>query len=501
MSSVTVFLKLDIDISPQDCYYRLKDFNPLVFLDSSLDSSYSNYSYLGFNPSVILESFGYKNKTSICGKLSYYSYQHPLSFMQEGIQAWGERDTSFYAADKQKIEPAEKEGLPDFCGGFMGYLAYDLKNYIEKLPQTAGDDYGMPLIYLVFFRQAIAYSHSLGQWYYIRNFSGREMPESIKGMHEQAKKESADVENCCRSGDNKRADIIAKYKRRGLEAAEIKSNFKKSQYMDSVGRAKQYIYDGDIYQVNLSQRFTVNLKVEPEDFYYILRTKNPAPYSAFIKTPDFCVASTSPERFLYIKGSYVETRPIKGTRPRGKTAEEDLAYERELAESKKDRAELNMIVDLERNDLGKFCYYGSVEVAEHAVIEKYARVLHSVSTVTGKIKDSAKFSDIIKATFPGGSITGAPKIRAMEIIDELEPTARSVYTGSVGYIGIDGTADLNIAIRTMIIKGGRYCYNVGGGIVADSSPEDEYEETLAKGLALRETLNLFGAKNLEKQAT
>ncbi len=500
MSSVTVFLNLDLDISPQDCYYSLKDFNPLVFLDSSLHSKYSNYSYIGLKPAMVLESFGYKNKTSKCGEPGYLTYQHPLSFIQDGIETWAnDRNTLLYIADNKNIDAAEKESLPDFCGGFMGYLAYDLKNHIEKLPQRAVDDYGLPIAYLGFFQQVLAYSHSSGKWYYIRNLKNSPGPRKLSRMHDMVKLESNNIINFLEPNNDNRNRIIEKYRIKNLKQAYIKSNFEKQDYINSVTKAKQYIHDGDIYQVNLSQRFTAWLGVEPEDFYYKLRTINPAPYSAFIKTPDFCIASTSPERFLYIKGNHVQTRPIKGTRPRGKTQKQDQAYEAELANSIKDRAELNMIVDLERNDLGKFCNYGTVKVKEHAVIEKYARVMHSVSTVTGTIKESARFLDIIKSTFPGGSITGAPKIRAMQIIDELEPTARSVYTGCIGYIGINGTSDLNIAIRTMIIKGEQYCYNVGGGIVEDSNPQQEYRETLDKGLALRETLNFFEARNLAKQ--
>ena len=227
-----------------------------------------------------------------------------------------------------------------------------------------------------------------------------------------------------------------------------------------------------------------------------MRKKNAAPFSAYLGFPGFTIGSSSPERFLYQKGDRIETRPIKGTRPRGKNSEEDAKYAKELAESPKDRAELNMIVDLERNDLGKFCYYGSVEVAGHAVIEKYARVFHTVSTVTGKVKMGIDAADILKAAFPGGSITGAPKIRAMKIIDELEPSSRGVYTGSIGYISIDGNMDLNIVIRTFIMKDNEFYYNVGGGIVVDSDPKMEYQETLDKGIALEDTLNFFKKNNL-----
>jgi len=202
--------------------------------------------------------------------------------------------------------------------------------------------------------------------------------------------------------------------------------------------------------------------------------------------------------FLFLKEGIIETRPIKGTRPRGNNDREDEMYIDQLKNSIKDRAELNMIVDLERNDLGRFCKYGTVKVKEHAVVEKYARVFHLVSTVIGRVKEGYDIVDILRAAFPGGSITGAPKIRAMEIIDELEPTIRGVYTGTIGYVGVDGTLDLNIVIRTFIIKGQRFYYNVGGGIVEDSEPYAEYQETLDKGLALKETLEFFSYKNLSK---
>ncbi len=495
MSSATIFLKLDIEASPQDFYYSLKGYSPLVFLDSSLESEYSLHSYIGFGPKIVLESYGYRNRTTICGKLGYTSYQHPIAFMQEGIDRWADKNGLLrYTARGQKVEAVKDERLPDFCGGFMGYLAYDLKDHIEKLPRTADDDYHMPIIYLAFFDKVFAYSHKEGHWYYIRNFNHKESPEE---MAEKAREESLPVAGMVFPNDNFRK-IIKKYREKNIKNPRLGSNFKKEDYMGSVKKAKKYIHEGEIYQVNISQRFNLNLNVEPEDLYYVLRTKNSAPYSAFIKTPDFSIASTSPERFLLIKEDEVQTRPIKGTRPRGKDRRQDEQFESELRSSLKDRAELNMIVDLERNDLGKFCSYGSVRVKEHAVIEKYARVMHSVSTVTGKIKASARFSDIIKATFPGGSITGAPKIRSMQIIDELEPTVRSVYTGSIGYISIDGTVDLNIAIRTMIIKGNNYYYNVGGGIVEDSDPQLEYRETLYKGMALKETLKFFDSGKLKK---
>jgi para-aminobenzoate synthetase component 1 len=238
--------------------------------------------------------------------------------------------------------------------------------------------------------------------------------------------------------------------------------------------------------VNLSQRFETGLAVPPAELYRRLRQANPAPFAAYLALDGegAAVLSSSPERFLKVVGRRVETRPIKGTRPRGRTEGDDRRLADELLASPKDSAELTMIVDLERNDLGRVCDYGSVVVAEHKAIEAYASVFHLVSTVEGTLHGGHDLVDLVKATFPGGSITGAPKIRAMEIIDELEPTQRSVYTGSIGYIGLDGAMDLNIAIRTILVRDGRAYFQVGGGIVADSEPAAEYQETLDKGRRL-----------------
>jgi para-aminobenzoate synthetase component 1 len=291
--------------------------------------------------------------------------------------------------------------------------------------------------------------------------------------------------------------IIKKYKAKQIGNLKLASNFSQTDYIRAILKTREHIHDGDIYQANISQRFSCSIDVGPADLYYMLRQKNSAPFCAYLSFPGLKIGCSSPERFIFLKDRCVQTRPIKGTRPRGGNIKEDNKYIKELQESLKDHAELNMIVDLERNDLGRFCQYGTVKVKEHAVVEKYARVFHLVSTITGQLQEGYSHTDIIKAAFPGGSITGAPKIRAMEIIDSLEPTARNIYTGSIGYIGLDGTMDLNIAIRTFVIKNKKFYYNVGGGIVEDSIPESEYQETLDKGSALKETLEFFSQENLE----
>ncbi len=275
-----------------------------------------------------------------------------------------------------------------------------------------------------------------------------------------------------------------------ISCGSLKSNFSKHSYIDAVKMAKEYIRKGDIYQVNISQRFKARLFGDPFDLYARLRRCSPAPFASYLNFDDVAVLSSSPERFLLKRGDYIETRPIKGTRPRGASPSLDEALETELKHSAKDMAEHIMIVDLERNDLGRICEYGSVRPTESAVIEKYANVSHLVSTVAGTLKKGMDPVDCLIASFPGGSITGAPKIRSMEIIDELESVKRSVYTGAIGYIGFDGNMDTSIVIRTFIAKGEEIYFQVGGGIVADSDPEKEYEETLHKAAGLLQALGI-----------
>jgi para-aminobenzoate synthetase component 1 len=259
--------------------------------------------------------------------------------------------------------------------------------------------------------------------------------------------------------------------------------------LNSIDKIKKYIENGDIYIANLTQNFFCETDKNPYEIYKHLRYINPAPFAAFLNVENFSIISSSPERFLKIENGLVETRPIKGTRPRGKNSSEDLKNAKELIESEKDKSELLMIVDLERNDLSKVCRADSVKVTELFKLEKYSTVFHLVSTVTGKLKKEFTSVDCLKSCFPGGSITGAPKIRAMEIIEELEPTRRNIYTGAIGYLGFDGNMDLNIAIRTIVMKGKNAYFGVGGGITWESINEDEYEETLDKARALMKCLS------------
>jgi len=371
-----------------------------------------------------------------------------------------------------------------FIGGAVGYFSYDLCHFIERLPATAVDDLQLPECYLAFYDAAIAIDHLSGKTYLIATgFPELEERKRIKKAGETLKYLRSVLSNIGQVNEESALDYID-------EGTVLKSNFTHEKYLRAVAMAREYICAGDIFQVNLSQRFEADLSVPPYELYQRLRRINPAPFASYLNFDDVSIVGASPERFLKVSGDWVETRPVKGTRPRGKTKAEDKALAQELLSSVKDRAENIMIVDLERNDIGRVCRYGTVRVTETAILETFPTVFHLTSTVVGRLSPGKGRVDLLKATFPGGSITGAPKVRAMEIIDELEPTRRSVYTGAIGYLSFDGGMDLNIVIRTILVKNGKAYFQVGGGIVYDSEPEAEYQETLDKGKALIQALRL-----------
>ncbi len=373
-------------------------------------------------------------------------------------------------------------GYPPFHGGAVGYFGYDLCHFVEKLPRESIDDLELPDCYLGFYDLVLSFDHLTGGLL----ISSSGLPE--RKLPERKKRARARLEEVLEI--LKKACIEDFSAEKEYNIPEITSNFSRADYLNAVERAREYIRAGDIFQVNLSQRFMCSQIASPFIIYERLCRINPAPFASFLNFPEVTIVSASPERFLRISGRKVQTRPIKGTRPRGRDSLEDKRLSRELLDSEKDRAELIMIVDLERNDLGRVCEYGSVTVPKLITLETHPTVFHLVSTVEGVLKEGKDHIDCLKACFPGGSITGAPKIRAMEIIDEVEPNQRGIYTGSIGYIGFNGETDLNIVIRTMVITGGRIYFHAGGGIVADSDPEREYEETLHKVRALIEALTL-----------
>lgn len=358
-----------------------------------------------------------------------------------------------------------------FVGGAVGFLSYDYGRRIEKIPRLAAADRLIPDLRFGLYDGVAALNHATGVLYLVATGVHRLETETLE--HLQAIVERHDF-------PDESADFTI---------GAWSWNLSKDAFLSAVSSVKEYIASGDVYQVNLSRRARCSFKGSALQLYRALRTGNPAPYSAYLDAGDLTVLSTSPEQFLLKRGNHLETRPIKGTRPRGVTPEMDIRNAEDLRGSVKDRAELLMIVDLERNDLGRVAEFGSVHVEGLYNLEHYARVIHQTARVKGTLAGGKDVYDCIEALFPGGSITGAPKVRAMEIIEELEPTRRGVYCGSVGYIGFDGDAELNIAIRSLHLIDGYLDYQVGGGIVWDSDPESEYQETLDKGRAIRETID------------
>lgn len=362
------------------------------------------------------------------------------------------------------------DDLP-FNGGAIGYFAYDLARRIEKLPVSAEAAEKLPDMAVGIYRWAVVVDHQKRQSWLV----GYDLDdELIVRVSEQFSKqpEHFDLNNF-----------------KVLQAPQ--SNMSRERYGQAFAKIKHYLKEGDCYQVNLTQRFSSPCQGNPWFAYQTLRRINAAPFSAYLNLPDVQVLSSSPERFLQVVAGQVQTKPIKGTRPRKALAAEDRKQMTALAASAKDRAENVMIVDLLRNDIGKSCKDGSVRVPELFTVESYATVHHLVSTVTGELADNQHALDLLRSCFPGGSITGAPKIRAMEIIEELEPQRRGVYCGAIGYIGFDGNMDTNIAIRTLVHNQGCIRFWVGGGIVNDSDEDAEYQECFDKAAALLQLLQQF----------
>jgi para-aminobenzoate synthetase component 1 len=376
------------------------------------------------------------------------------------------------------------DGVP--TAGAIGYFGYDLRHHLERLPALAVEDLGLPDCVLNFYDLLFWWEPESRRLQVVS--SGLPLPpgQERRRRARERLEEGLDL--------IERARTIGQ--RRPIEPAQshlpLESNLSRGTYFKALEAVLEYIAAGDIYQANISQRFTTRFAGAPWTIYSGLRSRFPAPFGAYLNCGAFQVLSNSPERFLLVEGDRIATCPIKGTRPRGLTVEEDARLIGHLRQSEKERAEHVMIVDLERNDLGRICKIGSVHVEQFEAIETYHTLHHMVSTVAGTLEEGVGPMDCLRATFPGGSITGAPKIRAMEIIDEVEPTARGLYTGAIGFVGFSGDMELNIAIRTAIVKRDRIYFQTGGGIVADSSPEQEYEETLLKAETFCRTLGISG---------
>ena len=441
------------------------------FLDSGMDPQrLGRYSFIGVDPFLVMRSRG-----------------NQVTIVQQDRQE-NEPGNPFDILGKL-LKTYSLDSFPapvPFWGGAVGYLSYDLCHFIERLPTTAIDDLELPEGYFGFYDTVLAFDN-LKNRAYIASTGFPELDESRRLKRARLRLE--EMKSRLSSPPSKITGAASGSVKRTTEAV-LKSNFTSEGYMEAVNKVREYIAAGDVFQVNISQRFETELTISPYELHRRLGQINPAPFASYLNFDGVTIVSASPERFIRVDGDWVETRPIKGTKPRGKNPVEDAMLAQELLDSIKDRAENVMIVDLERNDLGRVCQYGTVEVTEMAILETFPTVFHLTSTVIGKLRPDKDRIDLLKATFPGGSITGAPKVRAMEIIDELEPTRRSVYTGAIGYLGFGRNLDLNIVIRTFVIKGSKAYFQVGGGIIYDSKAEAEYQETLDKAKALIQALRL-----------
>ncbi|HZI21390.1 MAG TPA: aminodeoxychorismate synthase component I [Gemmatimonadales bacterium] len=462
---------------------RFQDLPFVTLLDSAPPSDHEHlgrYSFLAADPFTAVRSKGQLTQQLVEGKWIRVGAD-PLSQVRALLAPHA---------------TAPAPGLPPFQGGAAGYVGYDWGMMLESVPRPRYDDLAVPDVDLALYDWVIAWDHVAGRAWVISTG----IPDVGTAREKRAARRRSWVNERLADRwlagwavrDSTAAHLTA-YPSNRLTAPSypvpdlpgVRSNFTRAGYLNAVARVIEYVFAGDIFQANLSQRLEAPLVGTPLELYDRLRRRNPAPFSAYLECGDLVVASSSPERFLRVEpdGS-VETRPIKGTRPRGHGPEHDAALARALAESDKDRAENVMIVDLLRNDLSRVCRPGTVRVPELFTIEHYATVHHLVSTVVGELEPERGPLDLIRAAFPGGSITGAPKVRAMQIIAELEPTQRAVYCGSIGYLSVTGALDTSIVIRTCLVRGGTVYAQVGGGIVADSDPEQEYRETLDKARGL-----------------
>jgi anthranilate synthase component I len=399
---------------------------------------------------------------------------------------WEERDpVMFLRARMDRFRPVRLPGLPPLVAGAIGYFSYDMVRLIERLPKRLRDDIGLYDAVLMFYHGIIAFDHVQHRLWIVRNvYTGGE--GSLRAKYQEAvrriRETRAQLENAAP------AEQPAKPAKKRAGPLRVTSNFRRAEYLDAVRKAKRYIRAGDIFQVVISQRFSAKTHAEPFQIYRELRALNPSPYLFFLQMNDVAVVGSSPEMLVKVQGRDVFYRPIAGTRWRGKDEAEDQRLEKEMLASEKERAEHIMLVDLGRNDLGRVCEYGSVRPEKLMTVERYSHVMHLVSSLRGRLREDVDCFDALMACFPAGTVSGAPKVRAMEIIEELERTRRGIYAGGVLYLDFAGNLDSCIALRTMVVKKGVAHIQAGGGIVADSTPLGEYEESVNKSKALLKAL-------------
>jgi len=455
-------------LTPVSAYLRLAQGARYSFLLESVEGGekIARYTFAGAHPE---EVFRYGNGACVLENRERLVWEErdPISFLRERVE---------------RFRPVRLPGLPPLIAGAIGYFSYDMVRLIERLPKRLRDEIGLYDAVLMFYHGLIAFDHVQHRLWIVRNIF-TEGHGSLRSKYDTA------VREIKRTRQLLEEPVAAEHPTKSSRASKraplkVNSNFHRPEYLEVVRKAKQYIRAGDIFQVVLSQRFSVKAQADPFEIYRQLRALNPSPYLFYLQLNDVAVVGSSPEMLVKVQGRDVFYRPIAGTRRRGKDEAEDQRLEREMLSSEKERAEHIMLVDLGRNDLGRVCEYGTVKVEKLLTVERYSHVMHIVSSLRGRLREDVDCFDALMACFPAGTVSGAPKVRAMEIIEELERTRRGIYAGGILYLDFAGNLDSCIALRTMVVKNGVAYVQAGGGIVADSTPEGEYQESVNKSKAL-----------------
>jgi len=464
-------------LTPVSAYLRIAQGARYSFLLESVEGGekIARYTFAGANPE---EVFRYANGACV------------LESAERIV--WEERDpVTFLRARMERFRPVRLPGLPPLVAGAIGYFSYDMVRLIERLPKRLRDDIGLYDAQLMFYQGILAFDHVQHRLWVVRNVH-TDGKGSLRTKYRAAVREIARIKTLLEvPAPSERPEKESK--KRKKSASITTSNFRKPEYFAAVRNAKEYIRAGDIFQVVISQRFSAKTAAAPFEIYRQLRAVNPSPYLFYLQMNDVAVVGSSPEMLVKVQGRDVFYRPIAGTLPRGKDEAEDLRFEKQMLASEKERAEHIMLVDLGRNDLGRVCDYGTVKVEKLMAVERFSHVMHLVSSLHGRLREDVDCFDALMACFPAGTVSGAPKVRAMEIIEELERTRRGIYAGGVLYLDFAGNLDSCIALRTMVIKNGVAYMQAGGGVVADSSPSGEYHESVNKAGALRKALELAEA--------
>ena len=456
--------------TPVSIFQRLSEGNNGYLLESVEGGEHlGGYSFIGIDPLATFKAKGRQITVKDNKKTrKWITKSNPLDELKKIMSQY---------------KPVALKGLPRFSGGAVGYLSYNTIRFFEDIPQNKPDDLQFPDMYFLLTDTLIIFDHIQHVIKVVVNAKVDKDPGKV--YEKSLKKINAIIERIKKHKMPKMVEL-----KRTVPNLKIKSNFKKKEFEDIVKKGKSYIRNGDIIQVVLSQRFSVKIKKDPFNIYRALRSVNPSPYMYYIKGEDFHIVGSSPELLVRCEDGVVETRPIAGTRPRGKDPKEDEKLEKQLLANKKECAEHLMLVDLGRNDIGRVCRWGSVKVTDFMIIEKYSHVMHMVSNVIGKLRKGEDPFNVLKSTFPAGTVSGAPKIRAMEIIEELENLNRGPYAGAIGYFGFSGNLDSAITIRTVLVKGKTAYIQAGAGIVADSIPSKEYQETVNKAKGMLKAIEL-----------